>query len=246
MPLSAHHIDWRIGCSGFYYKEWKEKFYGGLPASKWFSFYASHFNTLELNVTFYRFPELAFLQKWHNTSPPHFIFSAKVPKIITHQKKFEGTGELLTQFYDVMINGLGEKLGPVLFQLPPSLSYSTQKLDAILTQADSSFTNVIEFRHVSWWRKEVLLALSRHNISFCGVSYPGLIDDVMINTSIPYYRFHGVPKLYYSSYPSAFLDKVYTGIQADAEVKRAFLYFNNTASGAALDNARYVQKLISS
>ncbi|MBD0333582.1 MAG: DUF72 domain-containing protein, partial [Chitinophagaceae bacterium] len=128
------NLNWHIGCSGFYYKEWKEIFYPkGLPQKQWFEYYCQHFSTLEINNTFYRFPELKALQSWYQRSPAHFLFSVKVPKVITHEQKFIGTEELLKQFYDVALQGLGEKLGPILFQLPPHLTYNAEKLHQIIT-----------------------------------------------------------------------------------------------------------------
>src|SRR3954464_5011246 len=110
-------MDWFIGCSGFHYKHWKNVFYPeGLPQKKWFDFYCQHFNTLELNVTFYRFPQLSFLQTWHTKSPDNFRFAVKAPRAITHYKKFNDSYELLSSFYDTINNGLQAKLGPVLFQ----------------------------------------------------------------------------------------------------------------------------------
>src|SRR5215217_6861878 len=113
--------DWYIGCSGFYYKEWKDIFYPkGLPQHDWFSFYAEHFNALELNNTFYRFPEPESLHKWYDEAPTGFRFAVKAPREITHDKNFVDTDFVLQEFYAVLQNGLKEKLGPVLFQLPPS------------------------------------------------------------------------------------------------------------------------------
>ena len=236
---------WYIGCSGYYYKDWKEVFYPkGLPQTKWFDFYCEHFNTLELNVTFYRFPSLNVLQNWYRKAPDDFIFSVKVPKAITHESRFEGSQSLAMEFYDMLSLGLAEKLGPVLYQLPPSITYTPEMLEAIISHIDENFKNVIEFRHISWWRKEVIQTLTDRGISFCGVSFPGLIADVMTNTPTAYYRFHGVPKLYYSEYDDTFLEKVVQTLHGDKKVKEAFLYFNNTAAAAALQNARYVQELV--
>lgn len=239
-------IKWHIGCSGFSYKEWKEEFYPeGLPQSKWFEYYAKHFNTLELNVTFYRFPTLKSLQTWYSKAPEGFSFSAKVPRSITHYKKFEDTEKMLNDFYQLLKEGLKEKLSCVLFQLPPQLTYSKEKLEKIVKQIDASFKNVIEFRHESWWRKDVKNILTKHNISFCGVSFPKIsFDDAVINTPVCYYRFHGVPKLFYSEYDVSFIEKIHNEIKQDKKVKEAFIYFNNTASLAALHNAKYFQKLI--
>jgi len=237
---------WRIGCSGFHYPEWKEEFYPkGLAQSKWFAFYTQHFNTLELNVTFYRFPQLSSLQNWYEKAPEGFIFSAKVPRSITHFKKFEGTELLVHDFYKVLHEGLREKLGCVLFQLPPQLMYSTEKLDKILRQSDPTFTNVIEFRHESWWRDDVVERLTREQISFCGVSFPKIIhDQPVVNTETAYYRFHGVPRLFYSEYDAAFLKRTTEEIAGNEMAKMVYLYFNNTASLAALHNAKFVQQLI--
>jgi uncharacterized protein YecE (DUF72 family) len=167
-----------------------------------------------------------------------------VPKAITHESRFEGSQSLALEFYDVLSLGLAEKLGPVLYQLPPSITYSPEMLEAIISHMDENFKNVIEFRHISWWRKEVVQTLTDNGIAFCGVSFPGLIADVIANTPTAYYRFHGVPKLYYSAYDDAFLEGVVQTLHSDKKVKEAFLYFNNTAAAAALQNARYVQELV--
>lgn len=239
-------IDWHIGCSGFHYKEWKEAFYPkGLPQKKWFEFYTQHFDTLELNVTFYRFPTLRSLQAWHESAREGFSFSAKVPRTVTHYKKFSGTESLVSDFYAILREGLGNKLGCVLFQLPPQFTYSEEKLELILQQTDPAFRNVIEFRHESWWRPEVEEKLRAHNISFCGVSFPKIrFDDAVVNTPLCYYRFHGVPKLFYSEYDEAFIEKIFHQVKEHPEVRTAFLYFNNTASLAALHNARYLKQLV--
>ena len=236
---------WLIGCSGFSYKEWKDQFYPkGLAQSKWFGYYCEHFNTLELNVTFYRFPKLPALQGWHKHAPEGFVFSAKLPRSITHYKKFEQTEDLVRDFYSVLRDGLREKLGAVLFQLPPQLAYSADKLEKIIRQSDPSFTNVIEFRHISWWRQDVIDRLSEANISFCGVSFPKISnEDAVINTPTVYYRFHGVPVLFYSEYEPSFLEKITDQISSKAP-ETVYLYFNNTASMAAVGNARYVQQYI--
>lgn len=242
------HIKWHIGCSGFSYKEWKEEFYPkGLAQSKWFSYYTQHFDTLELNVTFYRFPTVNSLKSWYDKAPGHFSFSAKVPRSITHFKKFEGTERMINDFYGLLKEGLKEKLACVLTQLPPTLIYSKEKLEKIISQMDPAFTNVIEFRHESWWKKNVQTTLKKHNISFCGVSFPKIsFDDAVMNTATCYYRFHGVPKLFYSEYDEAFIEKIHNQIAQNKKVKTAYIYFNNTASLAALHNSKYLQKLASS
>jgi uncharacterized protein YecE (DUF72 family) len=234
-------IRWHIGCSGFYYKEWREIFYPkGLAQKNWFAYYCEHFNTLELNVTFYRFPELSFLQNWYQKSPPGFTFAVKAPRLITHQKVFNETAEMLRGFYDTIREGLQEKLGCVLFQFFSNVQYSEPFLMKVISQLDPSFVNVLEFRHASWWNPYVYDILTKHGIIFSGISHPTLPNDVVINNDIVYYRFHGVPQLYYSPYSPEFLNHVMTSVKLNPSVRRAYLYFNNTAQGSAIMNAQYL------
>ena len=240
-------LNWHIGCSGFYYKEWKEVFYPkGWPQKKWFEYYCQHFNTIEINNSFYRFPELSNLQSWHNRSPDGFLFAVKATRTITHLKPFTETENLIEDFYSVVQEGFANKLGPILFQLPPHLAYSEETLERIVSQLNPSFLNVIEFRHRSWWREDVYARLQQKKIVFSGISYPDLPNDVISNGSTVYYRFHGLPKLYFSDYDPAFLRQVVLLIKEDEHVKQAFLYFNNTAAAAALGNARFVQEFVQS
>ncbi|MFT3937093.1 MAG: DUF72 domain-containing protein [Chitinophagaceae bacterium] len=234
-------IKWHIGCSGFLYKEWRDVFYPPLlPQKQWFQFYSKQFSTIELNVTFYQFPKLASLQKWYQESPDDFLFSLKVPRTITHYKKFADTKQLLADFYGILKEGLGSKLGTVLFQLPPQFQYSQEKLELIIASVDDAFHNAIEFRHKSWWQEKVYQTLASHNISFSGSSHPKLPDAMIVNTSRVYYRFHGVPDLFYSAYSADYLKEKANLILNNDSIQEAFLYFNNTASAAALENARWM------
>lgn len=238
-------VNWRIGCSGFYYKHWKEVFYPqGLPQRKWFEFYCENFNTLELNVTFYRFPQLASLQSWYKRSPEKFSFAVKAPRIITHFKQFHDSSDLISDFYGVVREGLNTKLGCVLFQMPPRMSYTEERLQRILENLDNSFNNVLEFRHGSWWNDNVYKALSTKQVSFCGMSHPKLPQDIIQNTTILYYRFHGIPHLYKSPYKVSELKKFIDTVKKSKKTKQAFIYFNNDIDASAIENARDMQKLV--
>jgi uncharacterized protein YecE (DUF72 family) len=233
-----------IGCSGFHYKEWKELFYPEkLPQSKWFEFYCEHFNTLEINSTFYKFPTEKSLVKWYNTSPEDFKFSVKAPRLITHYKKFSGCEILLQDFYTSISKGLQDKLGCVLFQLPPQLVYTPEMLDLIMSSVDASFKNVFEFRHLSWWNENVFTQFKNRKLIFCSISFPKLPDEVKATASNIYYRFHGVPVLYKSTYSEKFVENIYQEIKIQAP-KEAWVYFNNTWGNAAIINSKYLQKLI--
>jgi uncharacterized protein YecE (DUF72 family) len=234
------------GCSGFSYKEWKDLFYPkGLSPTKWFEYYCTHFDTVELNVTFYRLPLLSTLEGWRKRSPEHFMFSVKAPKLITHYKQFRQTASLQQEFYTLVRKGLAQKSGPVLYQLPASLTFSEEVLKRMLENMDPGFTNVIEFRHESWWQEKTYRALSERGIVFCSCSYPGLPDKVIQGAGSIYYRFHGVPQLYRSVYDPSFLRQVVEQIRKDADTTKAFLYFNNTAEGAAIKNAQELSRLVS-
>jgi uncharacterized protein YecE (DUF72 family) len=235
---------WHIGCSGFHYRHWKGSFYPeGLAQKNWFEYYCQHFNTLELNVTFYRFPQLSFTQGWYKKSPEKFSFSVKAPRAITHYKKFTDTERLISDFYDVIREGLKEKLGCILFQMPPSYNYTEEKLEKIISSLDSSFNNVVEFRHISWWDDKIYKELAKHNITFCGMSHPLLPDDVIINNPVLYYRLHGVPQLYKSPYSPKELKKLADDIKRSRKVKQAFIYFNNDIDTSAIENARQLMEL---
>ncbi|RYE00191.1 MAG: DUF72 domain-containing protein [Sphingobacteriales bacterium] len=237
-------VNYYIGCSGFYYKEWKELFYpAGLPAKEWFQFYCQHFNTIEINSSFYRKPSLASLKKWYAESPEDFLFSMKAPRLITHLKRFQIEREEINAFYELLAEGLQEKLATILFQLPPSFSYTPERLELICHQLDNRWPNVLEFRHASWWQQEVFDRLQQQQLIFCGQSYPGnLPETAVINNDLVYYRFHGKPVLYKSEYDLDVLQHRLDEIEGKAE--KAFIYFNNTWGPAALHNSRQLQELV--
>jgi len=238
-------IDWKIGCSGFHYKEWKNVFYPEkLAAAKWLSYYSEHFKTLESNVTFYRMPTEKTLDKWYANTPDNFIFSVKAPRLITHYKKFNAVKDDLDIFYSLIKKSLNDKLGCILFQCPPSLVYSQEALQRIIQSLDRNFINVVEFRHQSWWHQAVYDELKKNNISFCSISYPKLDDNVIATSETIYFRFHGIPRLYYSAYTHEYMRNIVSQIKKIRGIKRVFLYFNNTADLAAIQNARYIQELL--
>ena len=223
-----------IGCSSYNNRFWKGIFYPeDLPTKNWFNFYCRHFNTYEMNGTFYKFPTIRIMENWYKKAPDNFLFSVKAPKELTHIKKLVDCKELITEFYNVCDDGLEEKLGCVLFQFPPSFDYTEERLQTIIKVLDKSFKNVVEFRHKSWWNQEVWNAFQQYNITFCSVSYPGLPEDILTEFPLTYVRFHGNKKLFYSSYSSEELEN----IKKKIEDKPGFVYFNNTASEAGILNA---------
>ena len=236
---------WWIGCSGFHYKHWRGIFYPEkLATSKWFDYYNKRFTTFELNVTFYRFPRLSVLEPWYKESPEVFRFSVKAPRAITHYKQFNDSKRYLNDFYGTIQEGLKDKLGCVLFQMPGRIAYKEEKLQQIIENLDPAFTNVVEFRNESWWRPEVYNKLAQHNITFCGMSHPDLPDDVIQNTKTVYFRLHGVPDLYKSKYDVAVLKKISDEIESNKGTKEAFIYFNNDIDASAITNAIEMEQYV--
>ncbi|NUY82106.1 DUF72 domain-containing protein [Flavobacterium sp. MAH-1] len=232
-----------IGTSAYNNGYWKGLFYpSDMPSKQWFSFYCEHFGTFEINATFYRFPTLKTMKTWHQKSPDGFVYSVKAPKLITHLKRFTDCDEEIAQFYKVCHEGLGRKLGWILFQLPPSFAYDESKLDMIVDSLDKTFFNVVEFRHRSWWRDDVLEKLEQNNIGFCSPSYPNLPEDIVISNGTAYIRLHGKPKLFYSAYSREHLEFL---LKKCEDAKTVVIYFNNTASTAGIENALELKKMIS-
>jgi uncharacterized protein YecE (DUF72 family) len=153
-------------------------------------------------------------------------------------------GQLLGDFYDTTGRGLLEKLGPILFQLPPRMAYEPDRLTRILDCLDPSFVNVLEFRHPSWWRDEVYHELRQRGVVFCGQSHPLLPDTVIATAPTLYYRFHGVPDLYASPYSSEDLGRYAAAVAAAPGVEQAYLYFNNDIGGSAIGNAQEMRGLL--
>jgi uncharacterized protein YecE (DUF72 family) len=238
---------WWIGCSGFYYKHWRPGFYPkDVPVKRWFEYYCEYFNTVELNVTFYRFPKLEDLKGWFDRSPDEFRFTVKAPRLITHYKKFKEAKRETNDFYHVVNRGLRHKLGTVLFQLHPRYVFTEENLERLIDTMDPAYANVIEFRHESWWNDRVIKSLKENNITFCSISYPALPDEVIKTSPVMYYRFHGVPRLYLSPYSTAQMATVVESIRKFRKVDDVYLYFNNDIEVAAIHNAREIQQMVSS
>jgi uncharacterized protein YecE (DUF72 family) len=236
--------EWRIGCSGYHYADWKGIFYPeALPSRKWFEYYCDHFNTIELNVTYYKFPRVDTLKRWYGRSPKDFDFTVKAPRNITHSRKFGEAERLLSDFYSVVKEGLREKLGCVLFQFPSGFHFDAGRLAGILRMLDGSLPNVLEFRHKSWWTTEVLETLARSRATFCGMSHPDLPENVVSTSDTVYYRFLGIPHVYNTRYELPALERVRQEILNAGRAARAFLYFNNTADAHAVMNAKQLQSI---
>jgi uncharacterized protein YecE (DUF72 family) len=231
-----------IGTSGYSYPYWKNRFYPEkLAASKWLAYYATQFNTVELNSSFYRFPTVKNLQKSASVTPDDFKFTVKAHKIITHTLRLRDAKEKIKEFTDIIYEGLQDKLACILYQLPPSYSYTEERMQDVIDCLGNDIHNVVEFRHMSWWTKEVFDTLKKNKISFCSVSYPNLPEDNIATTNLFYKRMHGVPQLFKSSYSETELTTLADSIPKTGEI---FIYFNNTTYEAGYENALLLNRLI--
>ena len=145
--------------------------------------------------------------------------------------------QFLDDFYQTVEEGLKEKTGCILFQFPPRYSFSEERLIRIIDSLKPGFPNVVEFRHESWWQKEVYEKLGENKISFSGMSHPLLPQKIVTNTPLLYYRFHGVPQLYQSLYSTEYLKFFIKEVKSCAATKSAFIYFNNDINCNAIKNA---------
>jgi uncharacterized protein YecE (DUF72 family) len=236
--------EFHIGCSGWFYWRWRGDFYPEtLPTSEWFSHYASHFKTVEINASFYSWPTEATVKTWiKQAGEENFIYTVKVCELITHIKRFEDTKTLVKDF-GFIADLLGPRMGCFLFQLPPSFHYTTARLKDVLSQLDHSRRNVVEFRHASWWNDDVFSAFRETGTIFCSCSGPRLPDQLVKTADDIYIRFHGTQQWYRHDYSEEEL-RVWSKRIQESGAKRVWVYFNNDYDGYATKNAYLLSSLL--
>lgn len=233
-----------IGTSGWNYKHWKENFYpSDLPQKKWLEFYFQHFKTVELNNSFYRLPEVKTFDNWRNSTPDDFIFSVKASRYITHIKKLNDK-ESLQEFLK-RARHLKEKLGPILFQLPPGWKFNEERFFSFIKVLPKKYKYTFEFRNDTWWNDKVLNALNENNIAFCIYEIGGKITAREVTADFIYVRLHGPGAPYQGSYSSDIL-KDWSDFfsKMKKKGKEIWCYFDNDQKGFAADNASQLQKII--
>jgi uncharacterized protein YecE (DUF72 family) len=232
-----------IGCSGYYYPYWKNRFYPhGLQPKDWLFYYSSVFNTVELNGTFYRTPKIPDLKKYVELTRSDFVFSVKMNRYITHILKLKDCTQQVAGFMATVHEGLGDKLACVLFQLPPSFVYSEENLQRVLDAVPHEQYHVVEFRHQSWWNDTVAAELKKAGITFCNIDFPGLEPYLIVTTPLFYFRFHGNPSLFKSPYTPGQLAAFAQTMPGKTET--AFIYFNNTYYEAGYTNAQQLKEIL--
>ncbi len=236
-----------VGCSGWHYADWQDTFYpDGLPKSQWLTHYSSVFSTVELNNTFYRLPTPAAVERWTNQVAESFVFAVKGSRYVTHTKRLNNAGNAVATFTDRM-RGLGDKLGPVLWQLPPGFQRDECRLSAFLNVLPAATEHVIEFRHQSWWHPDVLDLLRAHATAICLVDMPGFRSPLIATTRFAYIRFHGPEHLYSSCYDSTSLAHWADGLKDLMwQGHDVYVYFNNDTNAYAVKNALTLRQFLAS
>jgi uncharacterized protein YecE (DUF72 family) len=177
-----------VGTSGYNYPEWKGSFYpDDLPAAKMLPYYAARFPTVEINYTFYRMPNEKLTAGWAAQTPSPYKLTLKAPRRITHDSRLKNTASLVDGFCQVA-GTLGEKLGALLFQLPPNLKKDTATFDAFLADLPPRVCAAFEFRHESWLDDEIFRRLSTRNLALCVADSEKMSTPVRVTADYAYFR----------------------------------------------------------
>ncbi len=233
-----------IGCSGWHYPHWRGDFYpDALPTRLWFDHYARHFDTVEINNTFYRLPDPATFRSWRSRAPDGFTFAVKASRFLTHMKKLKEPQAPLDLFFS-RARELGRTLGPVLYQLPPGWPLNLERLRAFLAALPRRRVHVLELRDPTWYTEEVFTLLASHRVGLCLHDMQGSASGMVDVGPLVYVRFHGTDR-YSGSYSDERLarwaDWLVARVRRDVPV---YAYFNNDVGGHAPKDAARLRRFI--
>jgi uncharacterized protein YecE (DUF72 family) len=234
-----------IGTSGWHYPHWRGPFYPEkLAASKMLAFYAARFDTVELNNTFYRLPVPSGVETWRTSTPKNFLFAAKGSRFLTHMKKLQDAGPGLDKFFE-HIGPLGRKLGPIVFQLPPSWEANAERLETFLAALPRRRRYAFELRNPTWHSEPVYRILRRHNVAYCIFEIAGFRSGLEITADFTYIRLHGPGAAYQGAYSAAALRGWAERLREWRKKLRAiYVYFDNDQSGYAVENALALKQML--
>jgi uncharacterized protein YecE (DUF72 family) len=241
--LSCH-----IGTSGWYYQHWRGPFYPkDFPEKEFLAFYSNHFNSVEINNSFYKLPDKKTLKQWRHTVRDDFIFAVKASRYMTHMKKLKEPRKGLSNFLNT-IGNLDDKLGPVLFQLPPNWHRNTKRLEAFLAELPSKHRYAFEFRNRTWFDESVYKLLLEYNAAFCLYDLEGKTSPEIVTAEFVYIRLHGPSDAaYQGSYSNRQLTiwagKFHKWLE---ENRKIYCFFDNDQRGYAAKNALTLQHIVNS
>jgi uncharacterized protein YecE (DUF72 family) len=233
-----------IGTSGFYYKHWQGNFYPeDIKQKDFFEYYQTKFSTVELNSPFYRLPTHATFKGWKERTESDFVFSVKASRYITHLKKLNDVQDALGNLFE-RIDLLEDKLGPLLFQLPPGWNYNSDRFKIFIGLLPSGYRYTFEFRNHSWCNEEVYELLAKRNISFCIYEIEHHMSPIISTADFVYVRLHGPEGKYQGYYDDSAMkwwsEKVSEWLHKKKDV---YFYFDNDQNGYAATNAMKLKEL---
>ncbi len=235
----------RIGTSGWHYKHWLGNFYpAGLPASHMLAHYLQHFDTVELNNSFYKLPAQTSLLTWRDSTPPRFQFAVKGSRFLTHMKKLKNARDGLNRFLEA-VDVLAPKLGPILFQLPPNWAVDVGRLADFLALLPRYRRYTFEFRDATWNTPQTYELLAQHNAAYCIFDLAGSVSPVKVTADFCYMRLHGPGGKYQGSYSDASLQEWASKINEwSKRLAAVYVYFDNDDSGYAPRDALRLKTLV--
>jgi len=230
----------RIGCAGWSIASRDATLFGA--GDSMLARYATRFDMVEINSSFYRPHRATTYARWADSVPPDFRFSVKLPRAITHEARLRGCGPALDTFFDAA-GALGDRFGCVLVQLPPSLAFDARTAATFFAMLARRWPGRVacEARHASWFTQDAGALLTREGIAGVAADPPRHGDDARPGgaTGFAYWRWHGAPEIYYSDYPPSALDAIADAVRAGPT--DAWVVFDNTAAGHAVPNAAQLQ-----
>jgi uncharacterized protein YecE (DUF72 family) len=234
-----------IGTSGWHYKHWKGTFYPpDIKDSNQFEAYQRYFDTVELNNSFYMLPAAETFENWRKSSSDNFIFAVKASRFFTHMKKLIVERESIRKFF-TNASRLEEKLGPVLFQLPPHWKVNVERLREFIKALPSGYRYTFEFREHSWYTDQVYEVLLQNNCAFCIYELQYHLSPIIDTADFVYVRLHGPGNKYQGSYNNATLRTwAERSIEWKKDRKDVFIYFDNDQLGYAAFNAVTLKGMI--
>lgn len=235
----------RIGTSGWHYKHWIGSYYPEkTSAAKMLGHYVRDFDTVEVNNSFYKLPLAETIRKWRDAVPEDFVFAVKASRYITHNLKLKDPQNALDKFLPV-VEILGEKLGPVLFQLPPKWKVNVERLEEFLALMPRSHRYAFELREPSWMCAPVYRLLRKHNAALCIFEIAGYHTPLELTANWTYVRLHGPGGKYQGSYPAQTLAKWAHQLRVwQREGIASYVYFDNDEAGYAAKNALELKQQI--
>jgi uncharacterized protein YecE (DUF72 family) len=234
----------RIGTSGFLYEHWRGRFYPSSARGRELERFAEQFDTVELNVTFYRMPARATFRSWAARVPPGFLFAVKASRYLTHVLRLREPRDAVSRLVE-RSRELGSHLGPILIQLPPDLPADLRRLEATLDAFPPDMRVAVEPRHASWFTDELRGMLTDRMVVLCLADRRGAISPTWRTADWTYLRFHGGRAKPSSCYGEQAIAGLAQRLAQVGPVSEAFAYFNNDHSGCALrDAARFGRRLV--